>query len=148
MRVLFSLFFLMEGLNWTLIIIMTIASFALGAIWHGPIFGKIWMRIHHGNKGMSDAEMKNAMKGMWKLMLAEFVATLLMVIGLACVIRAIPSMPPLLVGFMVWLAFTMPANLSAILWGNDPKNIMCTKVAISSTCRLVSLLATSFVLSM
>ncbi len=136
----------MQGLNWTLIIIMTVASFAFASIWHGPLFGKIWMRIHHGDKKFSDAEMKKMMEGMWKIMVAEFVATLLMVIGLACIIRAVPSMNPLQTAFMIWLSFVLPSNLSAILWGNDPKNIMCTKVAISSICRLLSLLATAYFL--
>ena len=45
------------SLNWVAIAIMTVACFALGALWHGPLFGKLWMRIHHGDKTPSDAEM-------------------------------------------------------------------------------------------
>lgn len=138
----------MQGLNWTLIIIMTVANFALGAIWHGPLFGKIWMRIHHGDKVPSDAQMKMMMEGMWKLMVAELVATFLMVVGLACVIRAIPEYNPMQTAFMVWLAFVLPTMTSTVIWGNDAKKWMCAKVAISSVCRLVGLLAAAYVLSM
>ena len=137
----------MQGLNWLAIGIMTVASFALGALWHGPLFGKLWQRIHHGDKKISEEAMKKMMEGMWKLMLAEFIATLLMVIGLACVIRAIPTFPPMLTAAMIWLAFILPTMTSTILWGNDPKKWMGMKVVISSTCRLVSLLATGYVLS-
>lgn len=70
----------MVGLNWTVISIMTILCFGLGAIWHGPIFGKLWMRIHHGKDSFNAKEMEEATKGMWKLMVTEFIATLLMVI--------------------------------------------------------------------
>lgn len=61
----------MLELNWMIIIIMTIACFALGAVWHGPLFGKIWMRIHHGKDSFNEAEMKQSMEGMWKLMVTE-----------------------------------------------------------------------------
>lgn len=137
----------MQELNWMAIAIMTVASFALGALWHGPIFGKLWMRIHHGDQNMTDAEMKKAMEGMWKIMLAELIATLLMIIGLACTIRAIPTFPPMQTAFMVWLGFVLPTMTSTVLWGNDAKKWMGTKIAISSTCRLISLLATAYVLS-
>lgn len=50
------------SLNWLAIGVLTVTHFALGAIWFGPIFGKIWMRIHHGDKKMSDTEMQEAMK--------------------------------------------------------------------------------------
>lgn len=50
------------SLPWISIGIITIASMALGAIWHGPLFGKIWMKIHHGDKKFSDEEMKKAME--------------------------------------------------------------------------------------
>lgn len=137
----------MDSLNWLAIGIMTVASFALGALWHGPLFGKLWMRIHHGDQKMTDAEMQKTMEGMWKIMLAEFVATLLMVIGLACVIRAIPAYSPMQTAFMIWLAFVLPTMISTVLWGNDAKKWMGTKIAISSICRLISLLATAYVLS-
>lgn len=75
-----------------MIIISTIGSFAFASIWHGPLFGKIWMKIHHGEKKFSDAEMKKLMEGMWKIMLAELIATLLIIISLAYLIEVIPSM--------------------------------------------------------
>lgn len=136
----------MQELNWMAIAIMTVASFALSALWHGPLFGKIWMRIHHGDQNMTDAEMRKSMEGMWKIMLAEFIATLLMIIGLACTIRAIPTFPPMQTAFMVWLAFVLPTMTSTVLWGNDAKKWMGTKIAISSICRLISFLATAYVL--
>jgi hypothetical protein len=45
-------------LNWIAIFVITFTAFAGGAIWHGPLFGKLWMKIHHGEKKFSDKEMK------------------------------------------------------------------------------------------
>lgn len=57
------IFFIMTvTLPWMMIVIMTVACFALGALWHGPLFGKLWMRIHYGKDTFNDAEMKNAMQ--------------------------------------------------------------------------------------
>ena len=67
-------------LPWVTIILMTVLSFAFGALWHGPLFGKLWMRIHHGKDSFNAKEMQESMKGMWKLMVSEFVATFLMVV--------------------------------------------------------------------
>lgn len=144
----FFTFSFMATLPWMTIAIMTIACFALGALWHGPLFGKLWMKIHHGKDSFNDAEMKKAMEGMWKLMLAEFVATFFMVIGLACVIRAIPEYSGIQTAFMIWLAFILPTMMSTVIWGSDAKKWMCTKIAVSSIWRLIGLLATGYILSM
>jgi hypothetical protein len=145
---LFSIFFLMEGLNWIAILISTGVIFAIGAVWHGPIFGKLWMRIHHGEKGLSDTEMKKAMEGMWKIMLTEFVAGLLMVIGLACLIRAIPTMPGWQIALMTWFSFIVTTMTSTVIWGNDQKKWMCVKIAVSSIGRLLELIVAAYILTM
>jgi hypothetical protein len=135
-------------LNWTAIVVMTIACFALGALWHGPIFGKLWMKIHHGKDSFNDAEMKKAMVGMWKLMLAEFVATFFMVVTLAFLVEMLPSMSGMHIAFLVWVGYVLPTMTSTIVWGSDVKKWMCTKIAVSSICRLIGLLASGYVLSM
>lgn len=136
------------SLNWVAIATMTIASFALGAVWHGPLFGKLWMRIHHGDKIPSDAQMKMMMAGMWKIMLAEFVATFIMVMTLAFLIKMLPSMSGMHIALLVWFGYVLPTMTSTVIWGADAKKYMCTKIAVSSVCRLLGLLATGYVLAM
>jgi Protein of unknown function (DUF1761) len=136
------------SLNWIGILVMTIAGFALGALWHGPIFGKLWMKIHHGDKKFTDAEMKKSMEGLWKLMLTEFVATFLMVMTLDFLINIIPpNYSGVHIAFMVWLGYVLPTMMSTVIWGGDAKKWMCTKIILSSICRLLGLLATGYVLS-
>ena len=31
------------GINWWAVLVATVAAFALGGLWYGPIFGKAWM---------------------------------------------------------------------------------------------------------
>ncbi len=134
------------SLNWMGILIMTVACFALGALWHGPLFGKIWMKIHHGEKTPSATEMKKLMEGMWKLMVAEFVATLFMVMTLDFLMKMIPSFSGMHLAFLVWVGYILPTMTSTVVWGGDKKEVMATKIAVSSICRLIGLVATGYVL--
>ena len=134
-------------LPWMMIVIMTVACFALGAVWHGPLFGKLWMRIHHGKDSFNATEMQEAMVGMWKLMLAEFIATFLMVITLSFLVEILPTYSGIHLAFLVWIGFVLPTMTSTVIWGADTKKYMATKIAVSSICRLIGLLATGYVLS-
>ena len=142
-----SNFLLMTTLPWMMIVIMTVACFALGAVWHGPLFGKLWMRIHHGKDSFNEAEMQESMKDMWKLMVAEFIATGLMVMHLAVLIEIIPSFSGMHLAFFVWIGFVLPTMTSTVIWGADTKKYMVTKIAVSSICRLIGLLAAGYVFS-
>jgi Protein of unknown function (DUF1761) len=137
----------MASLNWTAIILITLGSWAGGALWFGPIFGKLWMRIHHGDRKFSDSEMKQMTEGMWKLMVAEIIATLFIVVGLAYIIRATPEYSGMQTASMIWAAFILPVIVSTIIWGNDAKKWMVTKIIISSSYRLIALLAAGYILS-
>jgi hypothetical protein len=106
----------MDSLNWIAISVVTVANFILGALWFSLFFGKQWMQIHHGDKVPSEAEMAEMSKGMWVLMVSEFIATTLMIIGVACIMRAIPEYSGLQIAFMIWLAFIMPMIVSGVLW--------------------------------
>ena len=46
----------MESTGIGAIVLATIAFFAVGAVWYGPLFGKLWQR----EMGLSDADLKNA----------------------------------------------------------------------------------------
>lgn len=45
------------SLNWLAIGVITLGHFILGAVWFSAIFGKAWMRIHHGDKIPTKAEL-------------------------------------------------------------------------------------------
>lgn len=135
-------------LPWMTILLITVGSFIFSSIWHGPIFGKLWQRIHHDSKKFTDEEMKKLMKDMWKLLIPEFIVTFVIVMTLAFLIKMLPSFSGMHVAFLVWFGFLLPANLSSVLWGNDSKKWMFTKVAISSVGRLITLLAAGYILAM
>ena len=137
----------MESLNWIAIGVVTVANFILGAIWYGPIFGKQWMRIHHGNKTPSKIEMAQAEKDMWKILIPEFVATAVIILGLAYTLALNPEYVWWHVALFVWFFFTLPFLVSVVLWGVDKKSVMCQKITIMSAYRLISLVGAAYVIS-
>lgn len=34
----------MPQIPWVAVLVATVAAFALGAVWYGPLFGKVWMK--------------------------------------------------------------------------------------------------------
>lgn len=72
-------------LNWLAISVITFAAFAGGAVWHGPLFGNLWAKIH-GMDCMDEKVKQEMMKGMWKLLVTEFVVTFLMITSIACLV--------------------------------------------------------------
>jgi hypothetical protein len=137
----------MSELNWLAIALVTLGSWIFGALWFGPIFGKLWMRIHHGEKKFTESENKKLMEGMWKLLVTEFIMTALMIIWLACIIIAIPEYSGVKNALMIWLSFIMPAGVSVVLWGTDAKKIMFLKIVLIASNRLIALLAAGYILS-
>lgn len=49
------------------------------------------MKIHWGENTPSEKEQKEMMKGMWKLLLTEYIVTLFMVFSLAWLMQATPE---------------------------------------------------------
>ncbi|HEY4797694.1 MAG TPA: DUF1761 domain-containing protein [Bacteroidia bacterium] len=67
----------LQHLNWLAVAVSAIAYFALGAIWFGPAFGKVWMK-GHGITLPSEEEKKNMNMG--KIFGLSFIKTAVMVI--------------------------------------------------------------------
>ena len=76
----------LQHLNWLAIAVSAIAYFALGAIWFGPLFGKMWMQ-GHGISLPSEEERKNMNMG--KIFGMSFIKTVVMVILTAYVVMII-----------------------------------------------------------
>lgn len=134
-------------LNYIAIFTITLVAFFGGAFWHGPLFGKLWMKIHWGEKKISDKQMKEMTKGMWKQLLAEFIATLFMIFSLACIIRAIPQYSGMQNAFMAWLGFVVPMTVSNIIWGADKKEWWIAKILVTISYRLIVFVFAGYILS-
>lgn len=64
-------------LNWLAIVVATLLTFVIGAIWYGPLFGKPWMK----EMGFTEEDLKDANMAM--IYGTAFVLELIMTINLA-----------------------------------------------------------------
>lgn len=84
--------------------------------------------------------------GMWKIMLAEFVSVVMMIMSFDFLRQIIPGYSGMHIGFLVWFGFVFPTYISSIIWGKDPKKWMLAKILISSAYRLVVLIGAGYIL--
>lgn len=134
-------------LNYIAILILSLVSFLGGAFWYGPLFGKLWMKIHW-EKPPTEQEQKEMMRGMWKMFLMEYIASVLMIFSLACLIGVLPGYSGMTIGFLAWLGFVVPMTISTIIWGGDKRKYWCQKILVSVSYRLVIFILAGYILSL
>ena len=104
-------------------LIATLASFILGWLWYGSLFGKTWMA--HMNIKQADIK-KSKQKSMTKSALLNFIGTLIA----ACVLTGILTTYSLTLGnamcltFFLWLAFyAATTHLGTVIWESKPMTL-------------------------
>lgn len=103
-----------ETINWVGVIVGSIAAFALGALWYGPLFSKPWLR----SLGKSQADMQQGGPPIAPLLIAQFVATVITATVLALIIERFgPGVTTgLIVGLLCGAGFVATAKLSDVLF--------------------------------
>ena len=102
------------------------------------------MKIH-GMDGKTKEELKASMEGMWKLLVSEFVTTLMFMIAFAFFVSSLQQYSAMMIGLIIWLGFAIPMTVSAVIWGNDKQEWLCTKIGIMLGFRAVSLVFAGFI---
>jgi hypothetical protein len=119
-------------LNYTAIIVATIAQFIFGAIWYTPIFGKTWGKIH-GFDQVGPEKQKEMMKEMWKLLVTQFILTLVTAVVFALLLNHISSDWSIYwLAFLFWLGFIMPTQVAGIIFGGTKPGWIMTKIFIAA----------------
>jgi hypothetical protein len=124
------------------------ASFVIGGIWHGPLFGEAWIRLSGHNKaamskirGGSIAR-SLALQGLGSLVtawvLAHVVVFATAYMGNAGLEGGVRT------AFYTWLGFNAPAMMGAQLWDGKPWALF----AINSGYYLVSLTVQAAILAL
>jgi Protein of unknown function (DUF1761) len=111
----------MISLSFWPIIVASLASFALGALWYSPaLFGKEWMTLN----GMSDATIAaEAKRGLTKYYVIQFIATIVtfIILGFAVSLGNINTgSAGASIGFFAWIGFILPSGVSSLIWEKKP----------------------------
>ena len=102
-------------MNYLEILVASVAVFALGAIWYGPVFGKTWMKL----EGITQDSIRAMKLTPGQAMAMGFVNTIIMVSVLNWLISTLAittiaaAVTPIL---LVWLGFLVTTSAGDFLW--------------------------------
>jgi uncharacterized protein DUF1761 len=106
--------------NYLAVLVAAVASFALGGLWYGPLFGKQWAALMGWSKEAMEAAKA---QGMAKGYALTAVGSLVMAFVLShTVIFAMAFLGSsgvwagIMTGFWNWLGFVAPVTLGSVLW--------------------------------
>jgi hypothetical protein len=124
--------FIFMPLNYAAILIATILQFIFGAIWYSLFFGKLWGKIHGFDK-LPKAVQQKMMQGMGPIYGVQFLVTILTTFVLALFMAYLPQdwNPYGMAGFF-WLGFTVPAQVSAVIFGGTENKWIVPKIAVQA----------------
>jgi hypothetical protein len=128
-----------EGINFLAVLAATVAGMAVGFIWYGPLFGKLWMK-ESGLKA-EDIKPKDAMKANFISIVTSFITFW----GLALVMKLMGTagaLPGILAGAGMAAAFIVTSQISTDAY----QKYSFINTLIHSAYRLVALAAGGFII--
>ena len=108
------------SINYLAVLVAAIASIAVGFLWYGQLFGKVWMQLMAFDKKKIDAAKK---KGMGKTYALGFLSTLIMSYILAHFVDYTQSktfVDGAIAGIWLWLGFIATVQIGSVLWEGKP----------------------------
>ena len=112
----------MIDVNYWAVLGAVVASFVLGFLWYGPLFGKQWMAMMGFSKeSMDEAKKKGMMKSYIIMIIGTFFTAYVLahVVGMASLAGISSGFSGgLQSGFWMWLGFVGPVTLGSVLWEN------------------------------
>lgn len=138
-------------LNYVLIVVATLAQFALGAVWYSPfLFGNLWMTIM-GHSDMSKDEMKRMQKEMAPFYGLQLLITVFSTFSFAALmvyVVDVQSYSAYHIAFWLWIGFITPTQISAVVWGNTKKKYWLRQILVMISMQLVGIMLAAWILSM
>lgn len=136
-----------SDVNYGAVAAATVVQFVVGAIWYTPVFGNLWGKIHGFDK-LSKNEQAEARKKMGPYLVLQLIVTIFSAFGLVWLAQTLPTKNIYLLGLLVWFAFMIPAQVSAVIFGGTKPRWMATKTAIMLGGSLVCTMAADLVIHM
>lgn len=109
----------MISINITAVLMAAITAFIIGFLFHGPLFGKLWMKLANihptGNEKLSDM----IPQMVWNLIANIVSATILSIIYLfasdsAYIVSG--ALGGVCVGLLAWFGFTVTSTSMDVIW--------------------------------
>jgi hypothetical protein len=105
--------------NFLAILVAAVAAFVLGFVWHGPLFGKQWMKMMNIPQSEIDAMKARGMGCMVPQMIASFFqqcVTALVIAHLTAALSITDALEAVMFAVLIWLGFIATIHLNTVLW--------------------------------
>lgn len=132
-------------LNFIAIVVATIVQFILGAIWYGPLFSKLWGKIHGFDKLPKETQ-KKMMKAMGPFYGLQALVTLVTTFVLALFIVYLPLWNAYAMAAFFWIGFVVPTQVSSVVFGGTEPKWMVKKIAVQAGASIICLEAAAIIL--
>lgn len=133
--------------NYILVVVSAVATFALGALWYSPImFGKWWMEIMECTN-IPKEEMNKMQKAMVPFYALQFFLGLFTTISFANLVPYVSGFSIYHIAFWLWLGFIAPVQIGTVIWGNTKKQYWMKQIFTMISFQLVTMMLTAFILS-
>ena len=130
--------------NLTAVALATLASFVLGWLWHGPLFGNAWAR-----EMKMDRSVKPDPKVMIKGLILTIIGNFFMAYVLAHDVYAWSLVPgignmkegfsiPFQTAFFLWLGYYVPTHIGATIWENKSWKLTTINLGYHFTSLLIA----------
>ncbi len=133
-------------MNFTAVLLATVAMFGIGAVWYMGPFSRIWGQMHGFDK-LSKKEQKEAQAKMGPYYGAQIVVTILSAFTLAKLIYLFPDYSVYSFAALLWLGFVLPTQVSAVIFGGTEPKWIVKKISIMAGEALAHLLVAAWVIS-
>ena len=129
------------SINYLAVVVAAVLEFGLGALWYGPLFGKVWMAA----VGLSEEEIQSgnpaqsmAYRGLATLVAAYVLAHIINLAGATTLGAGLET------GFWLWLGFIATFTLDSVLFEKRPLKVWI----INNAYHLVGMLIMGAVLAL
>lgn len=117
------------SINYLAIIVAALSSFMVGWIWYGPLFGKIWMKLH----GFSEEELKESSMSMPVIMVVNYIATAMAAMAIAMFIGPEATAGfGIFAGLMIAIFWIGTSRLNDVLYEKKPWRLFFINVGYNT----------------
>ena len=117
----------MLPINYAAVVVAAAAAFIIGFLFHGPLFGKIWMKLANvyptGNEKMSDMYGKMAWNFLANLLCAYVLAVVYLFASTSPHMGGAGAWNGIVCAFWVWLGFNVTATAIDVIWMGKSRNL-------------------------
>ncbi len=118
-------------MNYLAIIVAGILAMVLGALWFGPLFGNLWMKIIGINAKDKKAR-EEMQKSAGPLYFIQFLLTLLQIGILYYTLDSLPFGSALKFTALIYIGFIIPILAANAMWNNDSAKVSWSRFLIQA----------------